>query len=260
MKNQIKDQITTEPGWKNLYKIGGAAALVCVLVYLLDVAISFTGTELAPASRSAIEWYTKIQENGLLELRNLGLFNVISMIAGIPLFLALFAAHHHREKIYAALAIVIFFVTAAVYISINPSIPMGELSRKYTAATTDAQRLVLAGAGEALLAQGEDFTPGSFVGFIGGEIALLGMSVAMLRGKVFSPANAFIGMAGFFCLILFTIWSTFVAGHFSTAMIIALVGGLLSITWYVLTARRLFQLSRASETQIPSAQDQKGGK
>ena len=74
------------------------------------------------------------------------------------------------------------------------------LSAKYAAATTEVQRNLLAAAGEAILARGEDFTPGAFTGFLLGELAIVAISFVMLRG------------------------------------------GLLSIAWYILTARRLFQL------------------
>ncbi len=58
----------------------------------------------------------------------------------------------------------------------------------------------------------------------------------MLRGRIFSRAAAYAGILGFSLLSIFTIWSTFVPVLFDVAMILALVGGLLSLAWYVLIA------------------------
>ncbi len=225
-----------------LYKTGGAAALIALLFYVLDISISFGGEGTAPGIRTAVDWFTHIQSNGLLELRNLGFLNVISTICGIPLYFALYTAHRQANKTFAAFAALVFFISAAIYLSNNPAIPMLVLSGKYAAATTDAQRTVLAAAGEAMLAQGEDFTPGFFTGFIFAEIAGLLIALVMLRGGVFSKVNAYTGIVGFALLTIFTVWSTFAPERFDVAMIVAMVGGISGMAWYVQTARRLFQL------------------
>jgi hypothetical protein len=45
-------------------------------------------------------------------------------------------------------------------------------------------------------------------------------------------------------LTLFTIWSTFIPAYFELSLLVAMLGGLLNIAWYILTARKLFQLGR----------------
>lgn len=39
--NQITDAGTVDSSWKSLYKVGGVAALIIVLVTLLDICIIF---------------------------------------------------------------------------------------------------------------------------------------------------------------------------------------------------------------------------
>lgn len=241
---------TTDLSWKSLYKIGGAAALVTVLIYLLDSIIVFVGVGTEPGVRTATDWFTLIQGNWFLEFRNLGFLNIISMTLGVPIFLALYAVHRQGNKAYAALAAILSFIGMAIYISNNPAIPMFALSGKYAAATTDAQRSLLSSAGEAILARGEDFTPGFFMGFFLGEIAYIVISFVMLRGGIFGRATAYTGIIGFVSMILFTIWSTFVPVLFDVAMIFAMVGGLLSMAWLVLIARRLFQLGYPGSQSI----------
>jgi hypothetical protein len=192
---------------------------------------------------TAVDWFELFQDNWFFGLRNLGLLpNILNLSLSIPIFLALYEAHKHTNKTYAALAIVLSFVGTAIYLSNNAAFPMLTLSAKYATATTDAQRTLLAAAGEAILARGEDFTPGAFIGFLFGELAIVIISLVMLRGGVFSKATAYAGLLGGLFLALFTIWSTFIPVFFEISMIVALNGGLLSIAWYVLTARKLFQI------------------
>lgn len=237
---------TTGARWSSLYTIGGAVALTVVLLYLLDIIISFGGADTQPGALTAVEWFAVLEGNALLGLRTLGLLNVISVMLAVPLYVALYAAHRRVGRMYAALALIVYLLGAAVYISNNAAVPMFVLSGKYAAATTDVQRTLLAAAGEALLASGEDFTPGSFIGFFLTEIAAITISLVMLRGRVFSRTAAYTGLLGFALLSIFTIWATFVPVLYQVAILLALVGGFSSLAWYILVARRLFQLGRAS--------------
>lgn len=245
----------TEANWKSLYKAGGVAALLAVLVALADIALTFlpAGAE-QPGTMTAIDWFTLFQNNWFFGLRNLGLLpNILTLFLLIPVFLALYAVHRQINPAYAAMAMILSFVGSAIYLSNNAAFPMLTLSAKYASATTDTERLLLAAAGEAILAHGEDFTPGSFIGFLLGELAIIAISFVMLRGGVFGKSAARAGILGGVLLTLFTIWSTFIPILFEFSMLLAMTGGLSSIAWYILTARTLFGLSRT----IPAASEQK---
>ncbi|MDF2522008.1 MAG: hypothetical protein K0R84_2636 [Clostridia bacterium] len=102
----------------------------------------------------------------------------------------------------------------------------------------------MAAAGEAIVAKGADFTPGSFIGFFFTEIAGITFALTMLKGRIFSKAEAYSGILGFGFLTVFTVWLTFVPAMFEAAMIIAMVGGLSSMVWYILVGRRLLKLAK----------------
>lgn len=245
-QNQLTDVEIADSHWKSLYKVGGTTALISVLLVLLDIIISILlpGGDKGPGTRTVIDWFTLFQNNWYHALRDLGFLNIVNLVLGIPMFLALYAAHRRVNRAYAALATIFFFFGGAVYISNNTVIPMFVLSGKYAAATTDAQRSLLAAAGEAMLARGADFTPGSFIGFLLPSIASITISFVMLRGGIFSKAAAYTGILGFVFLLIFTVWAAFVPVLFDVAMMIAMPGGLLVMAWYILIARRLFQLGR----------------
>jgi hypothetical protein len=243
IQNQIIDIDTTDSSWKSLYKIAGAAVLIAVLFMLLDIIATIISKETIEfGSSTAINWFTLLDINWFSGLRNLGLFNVFEMTLTVPMFFALYIAHRHINKTYAALAMILSLVGMAIYISNNAAVPMLVLSGKYAAAATDTQRSLLAAAGEAILARGEDFTPGSFTGFFLGEIANIAIAFVMLHGKIFSKTTAYTGIFGVALLTVYTIWATFIPGSHDVAMIFAMIGGPLSMVWSILIARRLFQL------------------
>jgi len=241
------DAVTVDSQWKSLYKIGGAAALIVVLVALLEVIITFFpgGGRTEPGGVTVIDWFTLFQNNWFLGLRNLGLLNIIITTLGIPAFFALFGAHRRINITYAALAMVISFIGVAVFLATNRAFSMLDISSQYAAATSDAQRAMLAAAGQAMLSVGQSHTPGTFLGFFLSEVAGIIISIVMLRGKVFSKVNAYLGILGFGLLLIFETCSSFVPALFNVAMLFAMSGGLLSMAWYILIARRFFQLGHS---------------
>lgn len=244
LQNQPINSNGPDSNWMSLYKVGGVAALLAVLVVLADISLTFfpAGAE-QPGTLTAVDWFALFQANCFFGLRNLGLLpNILSLILLIPVFLAVYGVHRQTHQACGLLALFLSLVGTSIYLSNNAAFPMLTLSAKYASATTDAQRTLLSAAGEAILARGEDFTPGAFTGFLLGEIAILAISLVMLRGGIFSKATAYAGILGGLFLTIFTIWSTFIPLLFDMAMLLAMLGGLLSIAWYILTARRLFQL------------------
>jgi hypothetical protein len=163
------------------------------------------------------------------------------------MLLAIYVTFRDTHKAIVTLAVILSLLGVAVYISNNAAIPMFVLQGKYASAATDAQRLLLASAGEAILARGEDFTLGAFTGFILGEIATILVAFAMLSGKVFSKITAYTGILGIGLLTVFTLIATFMPYISDVAMIAAMIGGPLSTIWYILIARKFVQLARKSE-------------
>jgi hypothetical protein len=240
--NQVMDSETADSNWKSLYKIGGAAALMAVLVGLSEIIITFLpGGGVSSGAETVVDWFTLFQNHWFLGLRNLGLLNIVLTALAIPIFFALYAAHRRTNQAYAALAMIIAFIGIGIFFATNRAFPMLGLSRQYAAATTDAQRSMIAAAGQAMLSVGQSHTPGTFIGFFLTEVAGIVISIVMLRSKVFDKATASVGILGFGLLLIFEVCSSFVPA-LGVAMLFAMGGGLLSMAWYILLARRLFQL------------------
>lgn len=231
--------------WRGIYKIAAATLSISIFFMLLDIFSTVLFKEsIAFGALSATQWFAVFQNSWFSGLRNLGLFNVIELILSIPLLIALYVTHRETNKSVIAFAVVLSLVSAVIYISNNAAVPMLVLQGKYAVATTDAQKTLLAAAGEAMLARGEDFTPGSFTGFILGEIASIIIALVMLRGRAFGKATACFGIFGVGLLTVYTILATFLPSMQNIAMIIAMIGGPLSTVWYILIVRRLVRLGK----------------
>lgn len=236
--------------WNWLYTMGGTAALVALLINLSDVVLGFGGSEVITyGSQPADAWFSVFQQSPFKGLYVLGIFNIVYMLAMLPVYIALLWAHRHQQGIQAALVLVVFLLATAIYVSTNAAIPMLVLADKYALAQTELQKTIFLAAGEAILARGEDFTPGAFIGLFLSGCAAIAISIIMLRGGLFGKWSAWIGIIGFTFLSLFTIFATFVPALYTFSFyFFGSIGGVLALTWFALTSRRLFQLASSDRT------------
>jgi len=238
----MSQSLSLDSEWKIIYKIGGVAALSAVFVGIIEIMISFLPGGNAHQD-TVLDWFTLFQENWFLGLRNLGLMNIFITILGILIFLALYAVHRNSAyQPYAAIAMIISFLGAGVFIATNRAFPMFDLSKQYAAVTMDAERAILEAAGLVMLSVGQSHTAGTFLGFFLSEIAGIAISLVMLRSKIFGKVTAYAGILGFGILLVFEFFSSFVSGLNGMTMVLAMIGGLFSMAWYILIARRLFKL------------------
>ena len=241
--------IETEVRWKDFYKVAGRAALLIVLVGILDIVLSMlAGEAKANSAITVTEWFALFQTNPITALSNLGLINIITLTLGIPVYLALYHIHRRANPAFAALSAILFFIGAAVYISSNTVFSVLALSSQYAVAT-EAQKSLLEAAGRAALAQGADLTPGTFMGLFYSQTAGLIMAIVMLRGKVFSKWTAPLGLFGYGCMIVFFIIAAFAPEQFALATLISMFGGLALMAYHILFARQLFQFDQASSIE-----------
>jgi hypothetical protein len=243
MESKMNNTEITPSGWRSLYKLGGAAALLTLLTALIEIIITFLPGGYTTTD-TVIDWFKLLQDNWFLGLRNLGLLNIVMTALAIPLFFALYTAHRRVDQFYATLAMIISLIGATVFYATNRAFPMLDLSSQYAAATTEAQKTILEAAGKAMLAVGQSHTPGTFLAFSLSEIGSIMMCIVMLRGKVFSRVTAYAGILGFGLLFVFEILSSFASSLPDAILILAMVGGLSNMTWYLLIARRLRPLGR----------------
>jgi len=235
--------IVSEPRSKALYKAAGTMALLIVLVGLFD-ALTSMGIE-ARDNRTVniTEWFTLFQTDRFTAFSRLGVINIITLSLGIPIYLAFNQAYRRDHQTLTMLTSILFFIGTTVYLSSNTVFALFAVSQQYTTASA-MQKPLLEAAGRALLAQGADLTPGTFLGLFSTQLAGILITSLMLRGKMFSKWTGRAGLAGFSLMTIFFILTAFVPDHYNTSMAIAMPGGLILIVYQIMLARRFFQLGR----------------
>lgn len=229
--------------WNRLYQLAAVAALLIVGVGLMDAITSMLEGEVRENTAiPVVDWFVLLQTQRLSALGNLGLFNILTLCLGIPLYLALVQLHWTVNPAYAILALILYILGVGIYVSSNTIFSMLALSNQYTIAPA-TQRPLLEAAGRALLARGADLTPGTFMGFLLTQSAALLMTFVVGRGAIFRPATAWLGMAGFAIMSIFFFMAAFLPAQFATAILISAPGGILLMAYHLLLARRLFQLA-----------------
>ncbi len=239
---KMSDLKQNESQWKSIYILGGIFAILSLIAVLLDIFIgSSTGGNLSELPQTAVERFAQFQQNTWLGLYNLDLLNAVNQLISIPVYFALYAALRKTNKPYALLALIIFLLGTAIFVSNNTALPMLELSRKYALAH-ESQKSLLAAAGEAMLVRGEHGSLGVFFSFLLPTLSALVFSFVMLQGKVFSKANAYIGILGNALMLIYVLLVTFAPTVKDMAMAFAMPGGLLLLAWMVMITIRLFRL------------------
>jgi hypothetical protein len=250
--NNISNAKTSDSSWKNLYRVGGVAALIAGLLFRRNIAaeIGLFSEQQPPATVS--DWFVLLQSNRILGLSYLNIFDIINYALVGLMFLALYVVLRRVNKSFMAIAASFAFLGVAVYFASNTAFNMLSLSDKYVIATTDAHRTQLLAAGEAMLAINRFSSPDAHPG-TGGYVSLLligvaGMitSVVMLKSDVFNRASAYVGIMASALDLAYCIAFVFVSTVDSEtlAVIFLPAAGLLLMIWHIMVGWRLFRLEK----------------
>jgi hypothetical protein len=238
----LTDQSAIDSRWRGFYLVAGITALLVILLIPAEVIISLLpGVEDVTAHTvTPTDWFTLLQNHPFLGLRNLGLLNIVGAFFLVPTMLAIYSLLRRNHPAFAALAAILFFVGVAVYFAGNRGFAVLSLSRQYGSAATDAERSLLAAAGQAMVAEGQSRSGLPLIEFACGL-----MSAIMLGGTVFSKTTAVAGILG--NLLMMVVEFAFTPSH-GVGLVVAAAGGLAMMSWYLLVGGRLIQLSRGKRT------------
>jgi hypothetical protein len=222
--------IIADDAWAPLYQAAGWAALGIAVITPLAAAVWIIWPP--PIEGVASDWFTLFQGNWLRGLLGLDLLFMVVYALLVPVFLALYVALHRANESVMAIATTLGLIGVAIYFSSNPAFEMLSLSERYAAATTDAQRAMFLAAGEATLVtfQGTAFKVSYLLE------SLVGVLIAgvILHSSVFNSAT---GYARLLASVLGL--GLFMPG---IGVALALFSVIFEWIWYVLLARRFFQL------------------
>jgi hypothetical protein len=219
-----------DPAYKPLYRAGGIAAALMVVLTLLHSAVFFV----VGLPTTILEWFQLFERSALGGLLASELLLVFYVILSILLALALFAALRKTSPSLMSIYLALTLVGVMAFIISRPAFEMLALSHGYAQATTDAQRAAFLAAGESTYAafEGTAFWLSYLLGSIGGLL----LAAAILRTTIFGRATAYLRMAS----------SVLDLGLFipTVGLFISLLSVFCLLGFHILIARRLLQMSR----------------
>lgn len=225
--------VTADSPWNWLYKVGGIAALIIVVLIPIQ---SFIFIAYPPPS-TVIDFFTLFHNNKILGLLDLDLLLTVNNVLLILIYLALYTALRRANESLTAIALTIGLVGIVLYlVSREATFSMLSLSEQYAVATTETQRSMFLAAGQTMLTiyNGTAFD----LSYVLGGVFILIISAVMLHRNTFSKATANVGiLMGILMLVPPTVGPI--------GLLLSLISLVPTFIWLILIARRLFQLSNA---------------
>ncbi|RPI78381.1 MAG: hypothetical protein EHM41_25090 [Chloroflexi bacterium] len=256
---QASNDTKIDSAYRDLYKAGAVAALIAALFFRrnLDaewILIRMTGIINAGPSAlpdTVVDWFTLLQNNTLLGLTLLNLFDLVNYALVGLIFLALFVALRRTSQSWIAIAGALSIGGITVYLTSNQAFTMLSLSKQYAAANIEAQRAMILAAGEAVLAVHNNASyagSGIYLSFLLVSAAGLIISTVMLRSEFFNKGTAYTGiLANGFGLCYYIVLA------FSPALVSIpiSISAIFLLIWYLRVGFRLWSLGSMKTTGEP---------
>ena len=238
MTSQVTNAETADSAYKSLYKLGGAAALIVVVLTLSEV----IGLAFYPQPGTVSDWFMLFQSNRIIGLLDFWGLEVPMYVMFTIVFLALYVVLRKANESRMAIAITFALLGISIFLATNNPFSMLSLSNQYAASTTDAQRSTFLAAGQAMLANTNQRAVGGFnMGLFLVSVAGLMISSVMLRSKSFSRLTAYVGILAY-VLSLVDYLREALTSSATVALLVILPSALLLMIWFALVGRRLYQL------------------
>jgi len=225
-----------QPTWQALFKTGGWAAVVSLVFFPIQIAVFM----LRPMPTTIVGWFELLHDSPLVGLVHLDLLLMVDQVLIALILLALFVALRRMNPSLVVIAGLLGLISVALFISADPAFGMLSLSDQYFAATGEAQRTSLLGAGGAMIAlwQGSAFQ----ASYILGSIAPVLFCLVMLRSRSFGRATAILGIVS--NVVALGLYVPVIGIYISVFSVVFLW------VWYLLVARDLFRLGRMAREGV----------
>jgi TRAP-type C4-dicarboxylate transport system permease small subunit len=119
-----------------LYLVGAVAAVVAALGFRRNLAVEITMLTAQSPPSTAVDWFTLLQNDRLLGLSFLNVFDIVNYAMVGAMFLAVYAALRQTSRLYMATATSLGIAGIAIYFVTNTAFSMLSLSSQYSYAST----------------------------------------------------------------------------------------------------------------------------
>jgi hypothetical protein len=211
------------------------AALVSLAASLATMAVLVT---VGGPPGTVEETFTLLRDRPLEAAFRLELLSLLNVGAYYFTFFGLFAVLRRTSPAYAALSTLLVLAGATLFIASHPLNSMISLADRWALAATEAERLPLLGAGEALMAADMWHSTGALAGGVLIECGAILISLVMLKSRDFSRATPRVGLVTHGLDLTQILVGTFVA---AVKVPIMAVAGPLYLVWFFLVGRDLLR-------------------
>jgi hypothetical protein len=238
--NQANTTLSPDSVYKSLYKLGGIAAGIVVVLTVSEV----IGFAFYPQPTTVTDWFRLFQSNRLiglldfwgLEVPMYGMFTLV--------FLALYYALRTANEGWMAIALTFVLLGSGTFFATNNPFTMLTLSDQYAAAMTDSQRSMLLAAGQAVLVNTNQRAVGGFnIALFLVSMGGLIVSAVMVQYHSFSRTTAYVGILAH-GLSLADYLRQALTSSVTIALLVILPGALLIVIWFFLVGWRLYYFGR----------------
>lgn len=169
------------------------AGIIATTFMLIMIPVQIAFFIIWPHPTNIEDWFTLFNDNWIIGLISYDFLYLLSMIASIFLYLALFFALYENQKAISLFAITIGLVGLTIYFPTNTSIEMLSISRQYLNATSDFDKNIFIASGQTLYSiwKGTAYA----VYYVLNGIALILFFMAMIKNNKFKKSTAYIGLS-----------------------------------------------------------------
>ena len=177
-----------------LYRVGVIAATFMVAMIPIQIAFFL----IWPHPTTIVDWFTLFNTNWIICLISFDFLYMLSMIAAIFLYIALFFALFEKQKSLSLFAFIIGLVGLAIYFPSNTSFEMLSISKQYLNAPTAHEKELFIASGHTLISiwKGTSYS----VYYVLNGIALILFFLAMIKNNNFRKSTAYMGLVSGFLM------------------------------------------------------------
>lgn len=171
-----------------IYRAGIIATTFMVVMIPVQIAFFL----LWPHPTNIVDWFALFNNNWIIGLISFDFLYMLSMIASVFLYIALFFALFDMKKALSLFGLIIGLIGLTIYFSSNTSLEMLALSKQYLNAMTEQEKAILIASGQTLnlIWKGTSYA----VYYVLNGIALILFFLAMIKNTNFRKSTSYIGL------------------------------------------------------------------
>ncbi|MCF7857985.1 MAG: hypothetical protein K9N07_01470 [Candidatus Cloacimonetes bacterium] len=179
-----------------LFRGGIIAAIFMVTMIPVQIACFI----IWPHPTNIVDWFALFNTNWVIGLISFDFLYMLSMIASIFLYIALFFALFDGHKALSLFAIIIGLIGLTIYFPSNTSIEMLSISKQYFSASSEHAKGLYIASGQTLdsIWKGTSYS----VYYVLNGIALILFFLAMIKDNKFRKSTSYIGLTSGFLMTI----------------------------------------------------------